>query len=275
MPASPEASAARTLALLYSTVAERPVLAALWAIEKEIGASLRSGLDHQVAHSRLAWWREECTRCAAGQPRHPLTRSLRAALPPGATGALGGLTGLVDAAAWDLAAATFGTRRELRAYCERWAGAVIAPLLELAAPAAPSATARELGAALRELELLAHLARDARAGRLRLPLDELAALRAEPAAVARPPWPPPLAARLRERHQELRAALGAAVRSLTPAVQPALRGLLVWAALACAHSRRAAQRLPAAPAGSDHHSPLDAWRAWRAARRADAGRLAL
>ncbi|HET7757951.1 MAG TPA: hypothetical protein VFK87_11900, partial [Steroidobacteraceae bacterium] len=78
-----------------------------------------------------------------------------------------------------------------------------------------------------------------------------------------------------ERHRELRAALGAAVRSLAPAAQPALRGLMVWAALACAHSRRAAQRLPAAPAASDHQTPLDGWRAWRAARRADAGRLTL
>ncbi|MGH8134410.1 MAG: squalene/phytoene synthase family protein, partial [Steroidobacteraceae bacterium] len=168
MPARPDASATRALAWLYSPADQRPLFAALCGIEGEINASLRSGLDHQVAHTRLAWWREECQRCAQGRPSHPLTRDLigcvgaRAAAPPAA------LMGLVDAAVWDLAAATFATRRELTAYCERWAGAMIAPLADFGAPCAEPGACRALGAALREIELLCALAREARAGRLRL-----------------------------------------------------------------------------------------------------------
>jgi len=80
---------------------------------------------------------------------------------------------------------------------------------------------------------------------------------------------------VRERHRQVRAALAASVATLARHQQAPLRGLLVWAALASGHSRRAERALPGAITSSDHHAPLDAWRAWRAARRADAGRFAL
>ncbi|HYK99988.1 MAG TPA: squalene/phytoene synthase family protein [Steroidobacteraceae bacterium] len=273
--ARPDASAARTLAWLYAPGTQRPLLAALCAIEAEIGASLKAGLDHQIAHLRLEWWRAECARTAAGTPAHPATRAAVAALAGRDPQLLAGLTGLVDAAAWDLAAATFDTRLELTGYCERWAEAAIVPLARLAAPEVEATAARALGAALREGELLAHLARDARAGRLRLPLDELSAARVDAARLADPPWPAALVALLRERHARLRSALAAAVGSLPRSAQPALRALLVWAALAGAVSRRAERRLPGALAARDDHGALDGWRAWRAARRALAARFEL
>jgi 15-cis-phytoene synthase len=272
MPARPEASATRALAWLYSRAAERALLAALCAIEREIGASLRPGLDHQVAHTRLAWWREECARCAQGQPTHPLTRALGASLPPQASGALAGLAGLVDTAQWDLARATFETRRELTAYCERWSAAMIEPLAgATAAVPAVAAPLRTLGRSLRELELLLALPTEAHAGRIRLPLDELGAAQATPAQLAQPPWPAALAALVRERHGQLRGALAASLTQLAPAARP-LRGLMVWAALALSHSGRAARDLPRASLARDYHAALDGWRAWRAARGADAGR---
>jgi phytoene synthase len=274
MRATPAPAATRALAQLYCPAAQRALLAALLNIETEIAASLRPGLDHQVAHARLAFWREECARCAAGHPAHPLTRELLAACRGEDRTVLGGLGGLVDTATWDLAAATFGSRRELTAYCERWAEAIVLPLARCAAPGLAPEIGRALGAALREAELLCGLAREAASGRLRLPLDELEASGATAAQLARPPWPPALAARIAQRHRELRLALAAAGGAVAPAERPPLRALLVWAALAAAHSRRAERRLPdALPAGEDH-APLDAWRAWRAARRADAGRPA-
>ncbi len=273
MPRRPDSLPTRALALLYSPVAQRPLLAVLVAIESEIGASLSPGREHQVAHLRLAFWREECARCFAGRPAHPLTRELtevcraRGARPPA------GLAGLVDAAVWDLAAATFQTRREVTAYCDRWTGGMIAPLLERARPGTDPAVTCALGGALRELELLSDIEREARAGRVRLPLDELARAGTQPEDLARAEWAQPLAQALRARHGQLRAQLAEAVRCLGADGQPALRGLMVWAALAAAQSRRIEQRLPHAPRERDHRSALDGWRAWRAARRADAGHL--
>src|SRR5258706_26910 len=51
-PASHPVQPTRYLAWLYSPPLQRPVLAALCAIETEIATSLRAGLDHHVAHTR-------------------------------------------------------------------------------------------------------------------------------------------------------------------------------------------------------------------------------
>lgn len=273
--ARPAPAAARALASLYAPPRERPLWAALGALEAEIGASLEPGIDHQVAHARLAWWREECARCAASRPAHPLTQAIAAAFAGRDPQPLEGLTGLADLTAWDLAGATFGTRRELSGYCERWAAAIIVPLAQLAVPDLDAAIPRALGATLRESELLAALARDARAGRLRLPLDELGAAGVDAESFPAPPWPPALAALLTARHRQLRANLATGVRAVPAAAQPALRALLVWAVLAHLGSLRAERRLPRALPSGDHHAPLDGWRAWRAARRADSRNLTL
>ena len=264
----PELSATRRLAWLYSSAQQRLAIAGLTALEREIGASLRPGLDHQVAHTRLEWWREECARTAHGHPTHPLTRELAGLFAPQGGAPLHDLGGLVDTAVWDLARATFDTRRELAAYCERWSAAMIVPLVRLAAPGSSFAQVPALGASLREIELLLSLAADARAGRLRVPLDELERAQVPPETLAQPPWPAPRAALLRKRHGELRDALGAAVDALTPQLRQPLRGLIVWATMACTASGRAQARLPEASGPRDHHAALDGWRAWRAARAA-------
>jgi 15-cis-phytoene synthase len=272
MPDRPDAPAARALAWLYSPPALREPLATLLALEHEIGESLRPGRDHQLAHARLAWWREECVRSTQGRASHPLTRELGALFAASGLAPPAGLAGLVDTAVWDLAAATFATRRELEGYCGRWSAAMIEPLVQLAAPAAAPEPARALGRSLHEIELLLSLASDARHGRLRLPLDELEGAPATAEELARPPWPEALAGLVRARHRQARAALEASVAALAPSAQPPLRGLLVWAAVARAHSLRAERRLPRASLSREHHAPLDGWCAWRAARRADAGR---
>ena len=272
MPGRPDFPANRALAWLYCPPAQRRLLAALCALEGQIGASLAAGLDHQLAHTRLAWWREECARCAQGRPSHPITRELAELLAPIDAHSLEGLCGFVDTATWDLAAASFATRRELSGYCERWSAAMIEPLARLAEPTLAPGQARSLGARLRELELLLALAGEARRGRLRLPLDELARAGAAAEQLARPPWQPGLSALLEDRHRALRAALTAGVAELAPTAQAALRGLIVWASIDCAHSRRAQALLPRANLEGVPHALADGWRAWRAARRAASGR---
>ena len=240
----------------------------LTALEREIGASLRPGLDHQVAHTRLEWWREECVRTTQGRPAHPLTRELAGLFATQGEAALRDLGGLVDTARWDLARATFHTRRELTAYCERWSAAMIGPLVRLAARDSSCAGLPALGVSLREIELLLSLAADAQAGRLRVPLDELERLHVPPETLAQPPWPAPLAEKQRMRHREQRGAAAAALDVLTPPLRQSLRGLIVWATMACTASARAQARLPESSGPRDHHAALDGWRAWRAARAA-------
>ena len=272
MPGRADSSAARALARLYTPPAQRAALTALCALEAEIGASLRPGLDHDVAHARLAWWHEECARAVDGRPAHPLTRELGALFGavPGAP--LAGIGGFVDTAVWDLAAATFESRRELTAYCERWSAALVQPLVRLGAPQVPDPQIRTLGVSLRESELLLALAADARRGRLRLPLDELERAGVAPESLAQPPWTAPLAGILRERYCTVRDALTGSIESLAPSARRAVPGIIVWAALTARHCQRAAQRLPQAPLRRDPQTLSDGWRAWRRARRAASGR---
>jgi phytoene synthase len=290
------------------------VFAKLCEIESEIASSLRPGIDHHVAHARLQWWREECERCAQGRPVHPLTRELvkaYGAVPGGQPSPLAGISGFVDTAVWDLAGATFETRKELTAYCDRWAAAMFETVAgqvaasdrtdKVAANAAASAAAtaaacaaanvvaseqsarvpgegsrwRALGAAVREIELLADLAREAHVGRLRVPLDELERVGVEVKSLATPPWPAPLVALLRERHEALRAIVGECLAALGREQQTEFRGLLVWAALAWKQSARAQRALPNIISPRRYHALADGWLAWRAARRAAAGNLRL
>jgi 15-cis-phytoene synthase len=276
-------SPSRYLAWLYSPEAQQPVLAKLCEIESEIAGSLRPDIDHNVAHARLQWWQEECERCAQGRPVHPLTRELVKAYGTAAArvpSPLAGLRGFVDTAVWDLAGATFETRKELTAYCERWAAAMFETAAGQVVSAGPGelgavARWRALGAAAREIELLADLAREAHTGRMRVPLDELDRAGVVVSSLAKPPWPAPLAALLRARHEALRATIGESVGALGREEQSNYRGLLVWAALACRQSARAQRALPGIISPRRYHALADGWQAWRAARRGAAGKLRL
>ena len=275
-------SAARYLAWLYSPAPQQHVFAVLCEIENEIAGSLRPGIEHQVAHARLQWWGEECERCAQGRPVHPLTRELVKA--SGDPSRLTGIRGFVDTAVWDLASATFETRKELTAYCERWSAAMFETAAAHTAGDERSALAgaegrgaarvRELGAAVRELELLENFAREAHVGRLRVPLDELERAGVDIIhSLAKPPWPAALRDLLRQRHEALQVTIRDSVNALGRDEQPRLRGLLVWAALAWRQSVRAQRALPDTIQPRRYHALADGWQAWRAARQAAAGKL--
>ena len=61
-------------ALLRRFAAEQsPWIDALLEVESGVLESLRADLAHEVAHARLAWWQDELTRLAEGEPRHPAT----------------------------------------------------------------------------------------------------------------------------------------------------------------------------------------------------------
>jgi phytoene synthase len=276
MPETPDWHPNRYLASLYSPPPERPVLEALFDVESEIVASVQGRLDHNVAHVRLQWWREECARVAKGAPAHPLTRALVSEFAGLPADPLSGLSGFVDVAVWDLASATFETRRELTAYCERWAAAMLVPA---AAHAAPGSTDTgswlSIGSAMHEIEMLANLSTEAQAGRLRLPLDELDRAGVDSNSLAITPYSPQLASLLSERHKTLRSILGTATERVDPAAQPALRGLLVWVAVTCRRSQRAQKALPGSPLPRRFNAVADAWHAWRAGRRAVVGRFSL
>ena len=250
------------------------MLAPLFGIEAEIAPPLQPGLEHSVAHARMGWWAEEAQRLRAGHALHPLTRALLAQRPRRA-GAAGGpdVSGLVDIATWDLAAATFETRRELTAT------ATAGRAVTAAGRAGPRRSRRRRAAAVRprpgrravrtgHAGVLRH---SARLGRLRVPLEELAALGVAPEALAQPPWP---AAAVRaaacSATSELRGAPGCRLRALRAPRTSARAARPAGVGGAACSSIRGARRaaLPALLAAQPLGWRRRCMRAWRAARRA-------
>lgn len=166
----------RYFSLLYSPEERRESVLALHVIDTEIRESAKSA-SHDVAHTRLTWWRAETDRLVNGNPQHPATRLLceRAS---GDLSVFSKLHEVLAAADMDLARMTFANQQELRAYCSRSGGAIQELVAsQLAAPGALDEAARtaanKLGVGIRLTEILRDLRQDAYDGNVYLPLDLL------------------------------------------------------------------------------------------------------
>jgi 15-cis-phytoene synthase len=166
----------RYFSVLYAPKEKRAAVTALYVIDAEIRESAQSP-NHDVAHTRLQWWRAEVDRLINGGPQHPATRVLGDQNLQDRSG-FAGLHELLAAADMDLARMTYSNARELRAYCSRSGGAttelIAAQLLAPQPLDEPQRTlAHRIGVGVRQTEILRDLRQDAYEGRLYLPLDEM------------------------------------------------------------------------------------------------------
>jgi 15-cis-phytoene synthase len=223
----------RYFAVLYAPGAARTLLSALYAFEAEIRDTARAS-THDVAHTRLQYWRGEVDRLVAGKPGHPVTQALRPLQECGADLSL--LHEVLVAADIDLAQVAINDEDELAALAFRAAGAV-QTLAAVASRNSPQLTdserefARRLGAAVAEVEWMRDLRGDAVAGRLRLPLDALSSAGLEPANLLHEPMPASLAQLLAARKARLGTELQALGNVLDRAGRSVQRQGLVLAAL--------------------------------------------
>lgn len=166
----------RYFSLLYSPEERREIVQALYAIDTEIRESAKSA-SHDVAHTRLTWWRAETDRLLNANPQHPATRVLLERTSGDRT-VFNKLHEVLAAADMDLARMTFSNQQELRAYCSRSGGAIqelIATLLiePGALDETTRAAANKLGVGIRMTEIVRDLRQDAYDGNIYLPLDLL------------------------------------------------------------------------------------------------------
>lgn len=166
----------RYFSLLYSPEQRRDNVLALYVIDTEIRESAKSG-SHDVAHTRLTWWRAETDRLINGNPQHPATRLLHERTP-GDRSVFAKLHEMLAAADMDLARMTFTNQQELRAYCSRSGGALQELVAsQLVAPGALDESARaaanKLGVGIRMTEVVRDLRQDAYDGNVYLPLELL------------------------------------------------------------------------------------------------------
>lgn len=168
------AGSMRYFAILYAPREKRDVVTALYVIDAEIRAAAQSA-NHDVAHTRLQWWRQEIDRLVNSNAQHPATMVVTDAGLDRRL--LARLHELVVAADMDLARMTFLNSRELRAYSVRSGGLVQELIAELLKGSALNdmerAFASRIGTGVRQTEMLRDVRQDAYDGRLYLPLDLL------------------------------------------------------------------------------------------------------
>jgi phytoene synthase len=255
----------RYFSLLYAPDDRRDQLCALYVIDAEIRESAQS-VNHDVAHTRLQWWRAEIERLVNGSPQHPAARLLNDSAVERASFAK--LHEAMVAADMDLARMTYANMREVRAYSSRSGGAIqelMAALLVAPHPLdeAARAIANRIGIGVRQSEMLRDVRQDAYDGRIYLPQDRLTTHNVTLEDLRGREIPPHAKVALREFkdtvQEELKAALAA--------VSAPLRPLAVLAAL----HRRLLDRIAARNydvAGSRVElGPIEKpWVAWRTAR---------
>ncbi len=259
------AGSMRYFAILYAPPAKRDVMTALYVIDAEIRESAQSA-NHDVAHTRLQWWRQEIDRLVNRNAQHPATKLLVDAGIERKS--LARLHELIVAADMDLARMTFLNTRELRVYSSRSGGLIQELIAELlrgtTLDEADRGFANRIGQGIRQVEMLRDVRQDACDGRLYLPLDLL-----EQTAVGIDDL------RAREVSGGVRDVLARFRESIVPELdvrhasgKAYLRPLVVLAAL----HRRLLDRIAAlnyeVATQRIELGPIDKpWTAWRAARR--------
>lgn len=252
---------------LFAAPEAREPLLGIYALMAEWQALMDLGTEAEVARIKLAWWEDEMGRLAHGSPLHPISRYL-ANLEGAAAVDWSLLAHPVAAAAAQVAGAPLERAAELQAHADALFGAPLLLAARLGGSGSPSALA--CIAALAEAQYVARAlsayGREARAGRILFPVDELLAAGVDNDDLAARDPPPRLNAYLQRMREHADRYFANAAAALVPQERPPLRHLLVLATLGAKHLNADRRR-----AGTDFRL-ADLYNAWTAARRAAAAR---
>lgn len=262
----------RYFALLYAPAQRRTALTALLVIETEIRESATS-VNHDVAHTRLRWWRSEVDRMVNGTAQHPAARVLQSdAVVTRDSWNL--LHEMLSSADMDLARMTYHSIEELAAYCSRSSG-ILCELMALQSSASTVANTtlrsaiNRIGTGLRQTEVLRDLRQDCRDGRLYLPLGILDRHEVGMSELQQPQFSAATQSALREYCGCVMQRFDDAMDAVPRTSWAPLRPLLVLAALHRRLLRRMASQLGNLARERIELGPVEKpWIAWRAAMRA-------
>ncbi|MCE2970683.1 MAG: squalene/phytoene synthase family protein [Burkholderiales bacterium] len=206
-------------ALLRVGARERRALVALHAWLRELVAIGAEVSDPGVAQSKLAWWAREVERGLAGTPQHPAMQELALAvadfsLPQGP------LFEVLAAVEFDLRQNRYLDFALLRRQYEHTSGAV-GELAATVLGSADTAAARQLGLALRLVAAIRDVGRQARRGRVELPLEDLQRFEVKVADVLDGAYSERFCALMRFEAERARALLDGAVGALPSTLRPA------------------------------------------------------
>ena len=159
---------------LFLPPERRRAITALYAFCREVDDVVDECTDTQVAHAKLAWWRQEIAGLFAGNPQHPVTRALQPALAPfGITAER--LNEIIDGMEMDLTQTRYLDFAGLERYCYRVAGVVglLAAGIFGYTDARTLDYAKTLGTAFQLTNIIRDVGEDARKNRIYLPMEDL------------------------------------------------------------------------------------------------------
>lgn len=154
---------------------KREAITALYAFCREVDDVADECSDVALARTKLAWWRTEIANLYAGQPQHPVTQALAAAVRDYHLAEEHFLE-IIDGMEMDLDQNRYRDFKELQLYCYRVASVV--GLLSAAIFGYRNRKtlkyAHDLGLAFQLTNIVRDVGEDARRGRIYLPLEEMA-----------------------------------------------------------------------------------------------------
>lgn len=161
-------------ALRQAQVARQPLIAALFALRRELEETAKETGDPTVGRTKLAWWQKELAALAEGSPSHPVTHALLQHLADPRT-EYPAMQTVLAGFEMDLDQARYLDFANLRRYIDGVGGAFTALVARVSArePGDTAAWSAELGNALMLAQLVEELGNDARHGRIYVPIDEL------------------------------------------------------------------------------------------------------
>jgi phytoene synthase len=161
-------------AFMFLPPPKRAAITAFYAFCREVDDVVDDTIDHGVAATKLAWWRQEVASAFAGEATHPVTKALMPHTQPNRITAAH-LSAVIDGCQMDLEQTRYLDFAALQRYCHLVAGIVG----EVAATIFGRTTeqtvryAHTLGQALQLTNIIRDVGDDARRGRIYLPIDEM------------------------------------------------------------------------------------------------------
>lgn len=161
-------------AFIFLSKEKREALTALYAFCREVDDIADECLDHEIASSKLNWWRDEIDRLFKDEPQHPVSIALYPFIERFNL-SKNYFIEIIDGMEMDVKFNRYESFEQLQLYCYRVASCVGILSAHIFGYKNKNTLtfAKHLGIALQLTNIIRDLGEDARRGRIYIPLDEL------------------------------------------------------------------------------------------------------
>ena len=161
-------------AFIFLSKEKREALTALYAFCREVDDIADECLDHEIASSKLNWWRDEIDRLFKDEPQHPVSKALYPFIERFNL-SKNYFIEIIDGMEMDVKFNRYESFEQLQLYCYRVASCVGILSAHIFGYKNKNTLtfAKNLGIALQLTNIIRDLGEDARRGRIYIPLDEL------------------------------------------------------------------------------------------------------